>query len=164
MKNPESVAKRLNLLVDVPSFKVENAIAHVLLPAGTNIGAHPRDKTGKLGNGATHNKVIRLMILLDPGMQRLHIAQLKVAYDRIYHLQFLPDGINQHKPHFGEEYGQGKTGETATSTCIQHHCPRCEANNPGDGQGMQHVMEVEILEIFPADQVDPAVPVLEGII
>ena len=100
-----------------------------------------------------------LFYLLNPAFSSCNICQFQLVGHRLDHGDFFADGINQGKVAFREKDGQRDAWEATPGTNIQKRGSRQEPDNFCNGQRMEHVSDIQFIDVFSGDDVDFCIPV-----
>ena len=92
-------------------------------------------------------------------MLRPAVRQTDGMADFLRHPYLLAGTVDQLEFRLWEKDGQWDTWESSSCAEIQHFRTRPEVDGLGDGQRVQHMMLVEVVDVLPRDDVDLGVPV-----
>ena len=92
-------------------------------------------------------------------MFRTTILQSDSVANLLSHAYLLARSVNQLKIAFGKENGQRNTWETATRTEVQNLGAWGKLNHLADGQRVQHVVFVQVVDVLARNDVYLGVPV-----
>ena len=121
---------------------------------------HPGDEFAQRGDGAGDHKIVFAVQLLSADLHSLGIGESDAIDDIGDHLDFLANGVDEGKAGVGEEDGERDPRETAAGAHIENLAHGGEGHHLGDGQGVEHVVLIEVLHILAGDDVDLSVPLL----
>ena len=97
-------------------------------------------------------------------MGRLAVLQADGIADLLGHTDFLACTIDELELAVRKENGQRDAWETTTCAEVENLTASTETNDLGNRHGVEHVMLIEVVDIFSRDDVDLLVPVaVEGI-
>ena len=97
-------------------------------------------------------------------MRGAHVSEFERIGHGLCHFNFFADGVEQVELDFGKENGEGNARETATGADVHDVCPGAKGDDFGNTQRVEHVMWIEVVDVFARDDVDLGVPIaIEGI-
>lgn len=129
------------------------------MPACFEPRPYPLDECGHVGDGARDGIVEPAVYLFDARVQHLDVADSRTFGYAAYDRRLLGYRVHGREPRLGEEYGQRYARETAAAADIDDARPRIETADAGNGQRMEYVAYVELVEVLARNDVDFRVPV-----
>ena len=111
------------------------------------------------GISARHYEVELVVLVLAASVHRLHVGQADAFSHGFGHVYLLARAVDETPLRVREQDGQGYARKATTRTEIQHLRAGPKVQKLGDGQRVQHMVLVEIVNVFARDDVDLAVPV-----
>ena len=72
---------------------------------------------------------------------------------------FLADAVDQPKMTFGKHDGQGYAGKASARSDVENAGAGLEVDVLGDGQRMEHMMEIQVVDVLAGDDIDLRVPI-----
>ena len=117
-----------------------------------------------LHHSAAHYEVVFLLFLHDILVRGAHIGEFERIGHGLCHFNFLTDGVEQMELDFGKENGEGNARKAATGADIHDVGAGTKGDDFGNTQGVEHMVWVEIVDVFARNDVDLGVPIaIEGI-
>lgn len=99
------------------------------------------------------------MVLMDDiTLHAPAIVQPDSFGDRRDYLDLFANGVNERELRFREEDGEGNAGESASRADIEHLRFGAETDDARDAEAVEDVVKIEVVDVFPADDIDFFVP------
>ena len=119
----------------------------------------PADEGRHLRHGAGNHIVVPFGKRFGPGAEGGEVGEAESLRNALYDLDFLADRVHGREMRLGEEDRQRNGREAAAAPHVEHPRSRGEGADLGDGERVQHVPQVKLVEILARDHVDLGVPV-----
>ena len=167
MKNTITVTVLFCILIYIAglSYKIIGGVALIAIPLAIIFLSlfepvpDPADKFGHGRHGARNDVVETLFEGLDPHAAGRQVPQPERSGDPFDHRDLLADRIRGGEVCPGKEDRQRHGRESAAAPHVENPRSVAERADLGDGQRMQHVTQVELVEILARNDVDLRVPV-----
>ena len=159
-----NLVERTCLRLYVAAFQTENAVGQgiVLL-----LGDVLPDNLIQIGQGhdcTADNEVVLTLFVFAAQVGRLAVLQTDGLTNFLCHPDFLARAVDQLELAAWKQNGQGDSREAATRAEIKDTGARLETDDLGYRHRVEHVMLVEMVDVFSGDDIDLVVPVaIEGI-
>ena len=157
LRQAETAHQGGDFLVEVAAFEVEDAAGEFALD--------PRVEVRQGGDGARNDEVEAVREALRAGIDDADIGKPHALGHFRRDEGLLAHGVAEGKPGAGEQDGQRDARETAAGAEVEDGSAgegrlqlRTELQVTGDGQGMEDMMVVEVVDVLPGNDVDPPVP------
>ena len=143
----------------VAALEVENAVGQRPFLSLFEPVPDPADKFGHGRHGARNDVVESLRQGLDPHAAGREVRKPEARRNPFDHGYLLADGVRSRETGLRKEDRQRHRRESAAAPHVENPRSVAERADLGDGQRMQHVTQVELVEILARNDVDLRVPV-----
>ena len=93
-------------------------------------------------------------------MAESHILQPEFPSHFHANLDFLTDTVHQMEMAVGEHDGEGDSRKSASRPQIHNLSAGFETSEFGNSQGMQYMMFIQIVDVFPGNDIDFSIPIM----
>lgn len=130
--------------------------------AGEDVAFCDFDEVGKGHYGAAYDVVEFLMAFAHVAVLECDVVETDFFGYGLRYLYFLADAVDEMEAGLRVVYGERNAGETAAGAEVEERCALAERfEEAGNGEGVEYVVAVEVVDIFAGYDVDFFVP--EGI-
>ena len=158
------VTEGLRLGLQVTALEAEDAVGQGVQLGLGNVLAHDLHEVGQGHHGAADDEVVLSALVLAAQVFRMAVRQADGLADLLRHADFLARAVDELELTVGEEDGQGDAGESTAGAEVEDARAGTETDGLGDGQRVEHVVLVELVDVLAGDDVDLRVPVVvEGV-
>lgn len=154
------VTQGSDFLIEFTTLEGDDAVGQRIVLVFLDVLPYASHQVNHWHDCARHNKVVVLLLdVFATSMSELHVVQLNGFSHSLSHLQFLPDAVNQMETRIWEKYSQRNARESATAPQVEDMRVGAELYHLCDGQGMKHMMQVEVLDVLARNDINLSVPV-----
>ncbi len=155
---PPRLAGAGQFVGQIAAFEVEDAVGQRAAPSAFDERPNPAREGRHVGHGARDDVVEPLRELLGTAVARFEVGDARPFGHGAHHGDLLADRVDGRKTCLGEEDRQRHRGEAPSAADVEHPRAGREGADAGDGQRVEHVAQVELIEILARDDVDAGVP------
>ena len=153
------VAIVLELFLQVAAFQTDQAVWQGVLTLLLEILLDNLHQVGQLHHGTAHHEIILSLLVLATQMFSHEILQPDGRSHLVADTDLLAGSVDELELALREEDGERDARESATATEVEDFCAWAEIDGLGNGHGVKHVVLVEVVDVFAADDIDFVVPV-----
>ena len=162
-----NVLKRTSLAVEATALQADDAIGQGILLALTDVLAYYLHQVGKGHHGTRHHEVVQSVLVLATQMARLAVLQSDGLAHFLGHPNLLARSVNELERYFREQDGQRYARKAPACTEVEHTGARLELNEPPYGQRVEHMVQIETVDVLTRNDVNLRVPLaverIEGV-
>lgn len=168
----ELLFKEARNVVDIPPFagqrqlfgqiaplEVENAVGQGAALSAFEAVPNPVHEFGHGRNGARNDVIVAFRKRFGTRAAGFQIPQTQSRGHAFDDGDLLADGIDGRETRFGEEDRQRNRRKAAAAADVENARPGVERADLGNSQRVEHVTQVQLVEILARDDVDLRVPV-----
>ena len=147
------------LRLQVATFQADDAIGQGVALRLGDVLADNLHEVGQGHDGAAHHEVVAAFLVLTAQVLGVAVLEADGLADFLGDADLLARAVDEFELAFGVEDGEGDARETAASAEVENLGARAESADLGDGQRVEHMVLVDVVDVFAGDDVDLGVPV-----
>ena len=148
----------------VTALETDDAVGQGIMLRLGNVLTDDLGEIGQGHHGTAHYEVILFLLFLTAQVDGLTVLEADGLADFLRHADLLTRTVDEFELALGEEDGQGNAWETAARAEVEDACAWTKADDLGNGQGVEYVVLVKLVDVLTRDDVDLRVPVtVEGV-
>ena len=110
-------------------------------------------------DAAADDEVVASAFLDGVAVRRLHVLESQGVGDGLCYAHFLPNAVDECELAFGEHDGEGYAWESAACSEVEDFRCGAQRDNLRDGEAVEYVVRVEVVDVLAGDDVYLCVPV-----
>lgn len=160
----DDVVERMNLRLQVAPLEDDEPIRHGVALGVADVLADEFHEVGQGHHGTADHEIELAFLLLGALLYARNIVQTNGLRDFVGDAYLLADAVDERELALGEQDGEGDAREAATRADIKDSGAAPEGEDLRDGERMEDVVLVEVVDVLARDDVDFGVPVaVEGV-
>ena len=154
----DNLAEGLRLPLHITALKADDAVGQCVALLARDILADNLDQVGQRHDGTADDEVVAVFLIFTAQVLRVAVVETDGTTHLLGNTDLLARTVDELEAALGEEDGQGHTGKTTTGAEVEDAGAGTETQDLGDGQGVEYVVLVEIVDVLTRDDVDLFIP------
>jgi hypothetical protein len=144
--------------IELSALEAEEAVGEGVMTVGEDVLTDNLDEVREGHDGAADDEMEAVVLVLTAPVDGLAVLQSDGSDDLLGDTNLLAGAVDEAERALGKEDGKGDAGEAAAGAEIEETGAGTEGGHTGDGEGMEDMVEIEVVDVLTGDDVDLLVP------